>query len=182
MVSATPSGGWLAASPAIPGLGFSITTRLQMAWLDEGLPGSLAPRKRPTTTLSPGLVLRDGQPYMCFGTPGGDQQDQWTVAFLIRHMQGMNLQEAIECPAWHVEHFPTSFWPRPVKLNRLILEDRYTPGTIEELRQAGHDVTVGPAWSEGRISACSQEMLPDGRRLLRAAANPRGMQGYAVGR
>jgi gamma-glutamyltranspeptidase/glutathione hydrolase len=182
MVSATPSGGWLAASPAIPELGFSITTRLQMAWLDDGLPSSLAPRKRPTTTLSPGLVLRDGQPYMCFGTPGGDQQDQWTVAFLIRHMQGMNLQEAIECPAWHIEHFPASFWPRTVKLNKLIVEDRFPAHAIEALRQAGHDVSVGPSWSEGRISACSQEILAGGQRILHAAANPRGMQGYAVGR
>jgi gamma-glutamyltranspeptidase / glutathione hydrolase len=182
MVSATPSGGWLAASPTIPTLGFSITTRLQMAWLDDGLPGSLAPKKRPTTTLSPGLVLRDGQPYMCFGTPGGDQQDQWTVAFLIRHMQGMNLQEAIECPAWHIEHFPASFWPRPVKLNRLILEDRFPSHVIDALRHAGHDVSVGPSWSEGRITACAQEMLSGGQRILRAAANPRGMQGYAVGR
>ncbi|ARP83000.1 gamma-glutamyltransferase [Bordetella genomosp. 8] len=182
MVSATPSGGWLAASPTIPELGFSITTRMQMAWLDDGLAGSLQPRKRPTTTLSPGLALRGGKPYMCFGTPGGDQQDQWTVAFLIRHMQGMNLQEAIDCPAWHIEHFVTSFWPRPVKLNRLILEDRFPPATIEALRAAGHDVTVGPSWSEGRITACTQEMLPGGRRLLKAAANPRGMQGYAVGR
>jgi gamma-glutamyltranspeptidase/glutathione hydrolase len=182
MVSATPSGGWLAASPTIPGLGFSITTRLQMAWLDDGVPAALEPRKRPTTTLSPGLVLRDGQPYMVFGTPGGDQQDQWTVAFLIRHMQGMNMQEAIECPAWHIEHFVTSFWPRPVRLNQLILEDRFPPQLIEALRRAGHEVTVGPSWSEGRISACSQETMPDGKRVLRAAANPRGMQGYAVGR
>jgi gamma-glutamyltranspeptidase/glutathione hydrolase len=182
MISATPSGGWLAASPAIPELGFAVTTRLQMAWLDDDVPANLAPRKRPTTTLSPGLMLRDGKPYMAFGTPGGDQQDQWTVTLLIRHMQGMNLQEAIECPAWHIEHFPGSFWPRYVKLNKLIMEDRFPAETIEALRAAGHDVTVGPSWSEGRISACTMETQPDGRRVLKAAANPRGMQGYAVGR
>ncbi|CAP41587.1 gamma-glutamyltransferase family protein [Bordetella petrii] len=182
MVAATPSGGWLSSSPVIPGLGFSISTRLQMTWLDEGVPGVLTPGKRPSTTLSPGLVLRDGEPYMVFGTPGGDQQDQWATTFLLRHMRGMNLQEAIDCPSWHIDHFPGSFWPRTLKLNRLIIESRFPAEILEQLRVAGHDVQVGGAWSEGRISVCTQEMARGGARLLRAAANPRGMQGYAVGR
>jgi gamma-glutamyltranspeptidase / glutathione hydrolase len=183
MVSATPSGGWLSSSPAIPALGFSLTTRLQMTWLDDGLPGQVQPCKRPSTTLSPSMALRDGEPYMAFGTPGGDQQDQWTVAFLLRHaLHGMNLQEAIEAPAWHVDHFPSSFWPRSVKLNRLSVEARLPEATIAALRAAGHDVVVGLPWSEGRISACTRERDGAGRLVLRAAANPRGMQGYAVGR
>src|SRR3546814_14138199 len=85
MVSATPSGGWLSSSPAVPKLGFSINTRLQMTWLDEGVPGSLRAGMRPNTTLSPGMALRDGQPYMAFGTPGGDQQDPLKLAFFFRH-------------------------------------------------------------------------------------------------
>jgi len=182
MVAATPSGGWLSSSPAIPELGFSINTRLQMTWLEDGLPGTLQPGKRPCTTLSPGLALRDGEPYMVFGTPGGDQQDQWTVAFFLRHAAlGMNLQEAIDAPAWHVDHFPGSFWPRTTVLNRLTLESRFPAETVEALRAAGHDVRVGPAWSEGRVSACTREPAAGGL-LLRAGANPRGMQGYAVGR
>jgi gamma-glutamyltranspeptidase/glutathione hydrolase len=183
MVSATPSGGWLSSSPTIPALGFSLSTRLQMTWLDEGLPGQLQPGKRPCTTLSPSMALRDGQPYMAFGTPGGDQQDQWTVSFLLRHaLHGMNLQEAIDAPAWHVDHFPASFWPRTMTLNRLSVESRLGEGTIAALRAAGHEVRVGAPWSEGRISACTRERDANGRLLLRAAANARGMQGYAVGR
>ncbi|HEY9571776.1 MAG TPA: gamma-glutamyltransferase, partial [Pusillimonas sp.] len=138
---------------------------------------------RPNTTLSPGMALRDGHPYMAFGTPGGDQQDQWTLAFFIRHAaMGMNLQEAIDAPSWHVEHYPSSFWPRTLKTNRLVIESRFPPDTLAKLSEAGHDVVTGGPWSEGRISACTRE--PDGRGglLLRAAANPRGMQGYAVGR
>jgi len=182
MVAATPSGGWLSSSPAVPELGFSITTRLQMTWLDEGLPGTLQPGKRPCTTLSPSLALRDGEPYMVFGTPGGDQQDQWTLAFFLRHAAlGMNLQEAIDAPAWHIDHFPGSFWPRTTVLNRLTLESRFPAETVDALRAAGHDVRVGPAWSEGRVSACTREPAAGGL-LLRAGANPRGMQGYAVGR
>jgi gamma-glutamyltranspeptidase/glutathione hydrolase len=183
MVAATPSGGWLSSSPAIPALGFAINTRLQMSWLDEGLPSSLTPGVPPCTTLSPSLALRDGEPYMVFGTPGGDQQDQWSTAFFLRHaVHGMNLQQAIDAPAWHVDHFPASFWPRATTLNRLTLEARFPQETIDALRAAGHAVQVGPPWSEGRMSACSRERDGQGRLLLRAAANPRGMQGYAVGR
>ncbi len=183
MVAATPSGGWLSSSPAIASLGFALGTRLQMTWLDEGLPNTLAPRVAPCTTLSPSLVLRDGQPSMVFGTPGGDQQDQWQSAFFLRHaIHGMNLQEAIDAPAFHVKHYPASFWPRPVTLNRLSIESRFAPEVLDQLRAWGHDVAVGDAWSESRMSACSRERDGQGRLVLRAAANPRGMQGYAVGR
>ena len=183
MVAATPSGGWLSSSPAIPALGFSINTRLQMTWLDEGLPNTVTPGVPPCTTLSPSLALRDGEPYMVFGTPGGDQQDQWSTAFFLRHaVHGMNLQEAIDAPAWHVDHFPSSFWPRQTILNRLSIESRFDATVMDELRAAGHDVRVGDPWSEGRMSACSRSRDSQGRLVLRAAANPRGMQGYAVGR
>ncbi|MBH1964274.1 MAG: gamma-glutamyltransferase [Comamonadaceae bacterium] len=183
MAAATPSGGWLSSSPTVPALGFAISTRLQMTWMDDGLPNSLTPGVAPCTTLSPSLALRDGEPYMVFGTPGGDQQDQWSPAFFLRHaVHGMNLQEAIDAPAWHVDHFPASFWPRQTRLNQLTLESRFMPSVIDELRRAGHEVKVGPDWSESRMSACSRERDSRGRLLLRAAANPRGMQGYAVGR
>jgi gamma-glutamyltranspeptidase/glutathione hydrolase len=183
MVAATPSGGWLSSSPVIPALGFSLNTRLQMTWLDDGVPGQLKPGKRPCTTLSPGMVLRDGQPYMAFGTPGGDQQDQWTVSFFLRHvLHGMNLQEAIDAPGWHVDHFPASFWPRALRQNRLTVESRLGDTAIEALRAAGHDVVVGDPWSEGRICACTRERNAAGQLILRAGANARGMQGYAVGR
>jgi tripartite-type tricarboxylate transporter receptor subunit TctC len=131
MVAATPSGGWLSSSPTIPALGFALNTRLQMSWLDEGLPGSVEPRVAPCTTLSPSMALRDGEPYMAFGTPGGDQQDQWSVGFFLRHaVHGMNLQQAIDAPAWHVKHAPSSFWPRQTTLNTLTLESRFEPETL----------------------------------------------------
>lgn len=183
MVAATPSGGWLSSSPVISALGFALNTRLQMTWLDEGLPNSLTPGVAPCTTLSPSLALRDGEPYMVFGTPGGDQQDQWSTAFFLRHaVHGMNLQEAIDAPAWHVKHFPSSFWPRQTTLNTLTLESRFSSEAIEQLQASGHAVRVGDPWSEGRMSACSRERDGRGQLVLKAGANPRGMQGYAVGR
>jgi gamma-glutamyltranspeptidase / glutathione hydrolase len=185
MVAATPSGGWLSSSPIIPALGFALNTRLQITWMDEGLPNTVTPRVAPCTTLSPSLALRDGEPFMVFGTPGGDQQDQWSTAFFLRHaVHGMNLQEAIDAPAWHVKHFPSSFWPRQTVFNTLTLESRFSQEALEQLRSAGHHVKVSEDWSasEGRLSACSRERNRRGQLVLRAAANPRGMQGYAVGR
>ena len=84
MVSSTPSGGWLQSSPVIPELGFPLGTRAQMFWLDENHPAALAPGKRPRSTLSPTMALRDGEPHLCWGSPGGDQQDQWSTQFLMR--------------------------------------------------------------------------------------------------
>jgi len=178
MVSATPSGGWLQSSPVIPGLGFCLGTRAQMFTLTPGLASTLAPRRRPRTTLSPSLALRDGQPYLAFGTPGGDQQDQWTLPFFLNHVLfGMNLQEAIDAPAFHTDHFPSSFYPRDSQPRSLAIESRAGETVVAGLRARGHEVSVRPPWSLGRISAVSSS-----GGMLYAAANPRGMQGYAAGR
>ena len=178
MVSSTPSGGWLHSSPTIPELGFCLGTRAQMFWLDEGHPAALAPGKRPRSTLTPTMALRDGEPYLAWGSPGGDQQDQWITQMFLRHVHAnMNLQEAIDAPAWHSEHFPSSFWPRMARPGVMVVEQRVPEATVNELRARGHEVEVGPAWSEGRLTAASRL----GKRR-RAAANPRGMQGYAAGR
>ncbi|MXP63391.1 gamma-glutamyltransferase family protein [Roseomonas sp. M0104] len=179
MVSATPSGGWLQSSPAIPDLGFCLGTRGQMFWLDETLPNGLKPGKRPRTTLSPGMALRDGRPWMAFGTPGGEQQDQWQPIMLLRMLDhGLNIQQAIDAPSFHTEHWPSSFWPRVARPGKVVLEGRYGPAVLEELKARGHKAELGGEWSEGRLSAVRQE--PDGQ--IFAGANPRGMQGYAAGR
>ncbi len=178
MVSATPSGGWLQSSPVVNGLGFPLGTRGQMFWLREGLPNSLAPGKRPRTTLSPSFALKDGKPWMAFGTPGGEQQDQWSLIFFLRMVHhNLNIQQAIDAPSFHAEHWPSSFWPRVARPGKVVLEGRYDTKVLEDLRARGHQAELGPDWSEGRISGAR---LEDG--LMHAGANPRGMQGYAVGR
>jgi gamma-glutamyltranspeptidase / glutathione hydrolase len=179
MISATPSGGWLQSSPVIAALGWPLGTRAQMFWLEEGLPSSLRPGTRPRTTLSPGLALRDGGPWLAWGTPGGDWQEQWALHVFLRHVdRGLNLQEAIDAPEFHTDHVIASFHPRGFAPKSLALEGRFGDDVIEDLRHRAHDVTVMPDWSLGRVTAVARE--PDG--LLKAAANPRGMQGYAVGR
>lgn len=179
MVSATPSGGWLQSSPAIPELGFCLGTRGQMFWLDESLPNGLKPGKRPRTTLSPAMALKDGRPWMSFGTPGGEQQDQWQPILFARMVDhAMTIQQAIDAPSFHTEHWISSFWPRDAKPGKVVIEGRYPEAVATALRDRGHRLEVGGEWSEGRLSAARQEA--DGQ--LFAGANPRGMQGYAVGR
>jgi gamma-glutamyltranspeptidase/glutathione hydrolase len=93
----------------------------------------------------------------------------------------MNLQEAIDAPAWHIDHFPQSFWPRQTTLNRITVESRFPAATIEALRARGHEVRVGDDWSGPHVGLHTRARR-QGRLVLRAGANARGMQGYAVGR
>ncbi|MFD7339075.1 gamma-glutamyltransferase family protein [Streptomyces violascens] len=185
MIAATPSGGWLQSNPVVPELGFPLGTRLQMAWLDEGLPNSLTPGRRPRTTLSPSLALRHGVPTLAFGTPGGDQQDQWQLHFFLavalraEVRGGLDLQGAIDAPNWHNDSFPGSFYPRGMRPGSVTVESRMDGAVLGELRRRGHDVLVGEPWSEGRLCAVARDPRT---KVLSAAANPRGMQGYAVGR
>jgi gamma-glutamyltranspeptidase / glutathione hydrolase len=179
MVSVTPSGGWLQSSPTIPGLGFCLNSRAQMFWLKDGLPTSLAPGKRPRTTLTPSLALHEGRPAMAFGTPGGDQQDQWQLAFFLRHVHhGLNLQEAIDLPLFHTTHFPSSFYPRSRQPGHIMVEETIGAATLNELKARGHEITVAEPWTVGRLTATKR----DANGLLRAAATPRLMQAYAIGR
>nr|WP_206322320.1 gamma-glutamyltransferase [Streptomyces sp. HNM0575] len=185
MISATPSGGWLHSNPVVPELGFPLGTRLQMTWLEHGLPNSLTPGRRPRTTLTPSLALRGGQPVLAFGTPGGDQQDQWQLHFFIaaalrpQVRGGLDLQGAVDAPNWHTDSFPGSFYPRAMRPGSVTMESRTPRSVTDGLRRRGHDVESGPAWSEGRLCAVARD--PE-TGVLSAAANPRGMQGYAVGR
>jgi gamma-glutamyltranspeptidase/glutathione hydrolase len=180
LISATPSGGWLQSSPTIPELGFPLGSRMQMFWLDDGLPASLVPGRRPRTTLSPTLVLREGAPVYAVGTPGGDQQDQWQLVFLLRLLAGgQELQEAIDAPMFHTDSFPSSFYPRDMVPGNLVVEDRLGQDILDGLTARGHDVTKAGPWTLGRLCAVSRD--PE-TGLLGAGANPRANQGYACGR
>jgi len=180
MVSATPSGGWLQSSPVIPGLGMPLNSRAQMFWLDEGLPTSLAPGRRPRTTLSPSMAAkRDGSLDLAFGTPGGDQQDQWQLILFLRLVHGdLNLQEGIDAPLFHTGHFQSSFYPRATNPGHLMVEPAFGDSVIDDLRARGHNVEVAAPWTVGRLTAASRTQ--DG--MLKAAATPRLMQAYAIGR
>ena len=179
MVAATPSGGWIHSSPVIRGLGFPLGTRGQMFYLNSARPNALAPHKRPRATLTPSLVTKDGCPYMVFGTPGGDSQDQWTLQFFLNHVVfGMDIQEAIDAPSVHSVHFPSSFYPREAYPGRIVAEGRIPEVVVRELRARGHQVEVTEDWINGKVLAARY----DGERgIILGGASPRRKIGYAIG-
>ena len=179
MVAATPSGGWLRSSPVISGLGFPLGTRGQMFYLNPQRPNALAPHKRPRATLTPTLVTKKGEPFMVFGTPGGDSQDQWTLQFFLNYVDfDMNLQEALEAPTFYSLHFPSSFYPRPAYPSRVMIEGRIPHKVIADLERRGHEVIVTEGWSHGKVMSIRYDKE---HGIILGGASPNGNIGYALG-
>ncbi len=179
MISATPSGGWIPSSPVIDGLGFPLGTRAQMFFLEPGRPNALQPGKRPRTTLTPSLALKGGRPWMAFGTPGGDQQDQWTLQFLLNVVDfGMDLQAAVDAPTFHTQHFPSSFYPRDAHPGRVGIEARIPEEVRRALADRGHEIVVSDDWAHGRVLGIRYHAETG---LIAGAASPRLETGYCIG-
>ncbi len=179
LVSATPSGGWILTSPAVPELGFPVGTRAQMFSLDAEHPNGLAPGKRPRTTLSPSLALLADGRRLAFGTPGGDQQDQWSLHFFLQLVDfGLpDLQEAIDAPSLHSDHAPSSFYPRWAQPGRVAAEERIDSDVLAALESRGHRIRRSGAWDHGRVTAVARDAA-SGR--FEAAASPRFRLAYAA--
>jgi gamma-glutamyltranspeptidase/glutathione hydrolase len=184
LVAATPSGAWIAGSPVVEGLGFPLTTRVQVFYLEPGHPNALAPGKRPRTTLTPTLVLRRGRPFMAFGTMGLDQQDQWTLQCFLNVVDfGMPLQEAIEAPKFSSRHFPSSIYPHTAEPGVLRVEGRIPYGVRRALQAKGHQVVIQPDWIEGYVVGVQ---VDEERGVVYGGADPRGelatlLPAYAIG-
>ena len=179
-MAATPSGGWIPSSPVIEGLGFPLGTRGQMFYLDVNHANALVPHKRPRTTLTPSLVMKDEQPFMVFGTPGGDCQDQWTLQFFLNFVDfGMGIQEAIDAPNFHTRHFPSSFYPHNAEPGSIVLEGRISESVRSELADRGHQISVAGDWSHGRVLGITFDSKTG---VISAGASPRAQIAYAMGR
>jgi len=177
LVCATPSGAWVPTSPVIPELGFPLGTRAQMFVLDPGHPNALGPGKRPRTTLSPSLALLPDGRRMAFGTPGGDQQDQWALQLFLRVVDfgATDLQEAIDAPMLHSLHMPSSFYPRFAQPGALSAESRLDDGVVADLARRGHRMQRSGPWDQGRLLAVTHA---EGR--FEAAASARFQIAYAA--
>lgn len=180
MISATPSGGWIPTSPVIPELGFPLGTRAQVFSLIEGHPNALAPGKRPRTTLTPSLAFRDGKPWIVFGTPGGDMQDQWTLQFFLNAVDfGMNLQASVDAPSFHTNHFINSFYPKNPGDGTVFVEEGISLDTLRRLQAHGHKIHLLPAHNNGEVCAVA---INPATGLLEGAASSKGSgQAYAAG-
>ncbi len=179
MFAATPSGGWFASSPVISGLGFPLGSRLQVFNLDAEHANALQPGKRPRTTLTPSLVLKNRKPFMVFGTPGGDQQDQWTLQYFLNFVEfNMNMQAAVDAPNFHTSHFPSSFYPHDAQPGSLTVESRISESTISSLQEKGHKVHVAGEWSHGRVVGIR---LDSENGVIYGVASPRMETAYAMG-
>src|SRR5260370_6759442 len=149
MFSATPSGAWLPAVVA-GDTGVLMGQRLQSALTDASSPNVVAPGKRPRITLTPTLVLKNGQPFMVLSTPGGDNQDQALLQVLLNVIEfGMNPQEAVEAPRFDTQHYVSSFDNHEFMAGLLNIESRISAAVISRLGARGHRLKIQSAWDTG---------------------------------
>ena len=138
-------------------------------------PNRIAPFKRPRTTISPSLAVRNDKPWMVFGSMGGDQQDQWQLQFYLNcTLFGMTIQQAIEAPKLSSENFPGFFAPHDRFANRVRVEPRVGVDVLQELENRNHDIEIATDWSEGYLLAASINVDTG---VLEAGCDPRGPKG-----
>lgn len=158
-------------------LGFTLNCRGDYFWLQDGHPNALAPRKRPRSTLTPTMILKDGKPFMAVGSPGGDNQCMRIMQTFLNVVEfGMNVQAAIEAPRTTTKSFPSSVFPHAMSPGHLSVESRIPAGVIKELKRRGHRVQVHGPWSMNATSAIVIDPETD---VLSAGADVRG-DNYAL--
>ena len=142
--------------------------------LDPAHPNRLEPGKRTFHTLIPALLLEDGQPALVYGNMGGEGQPQSQAAVVTRVLDfGYDVQRAIEAPRWL---YGRTWGSQSAALS---VEEDIGPGVAEQLTAMGHDVRVGPAWSD-TMGHAQAIQIDRQRGVLWAAADPRS-DGAAVG-
>ena len=166
-------------APVIPGTGMVMSSRGQQSRLTPGHPAQVAPGKRPRLTPSPALAMKDGKPFMCFGTPGGDVQSQSMLQVFLNVTQfGMQVQQAVEAQRFSSASYPNSFAPHDYFPGRLCIEEDMPNGVIEEMRARGHDVQVLPRLPAQNGAVCA--VMRDPRTGMKhAGADPR-REAYAL--
>ena len=178
----TPSGGWINGAVILADTGIGMSVRGEQFWLDEERAAHLRPRSRPRYTLTPSIVLQDGEPYLAIGTPGGDNQEQTILQTLLNIVEFRdawypNVHDAIEWPRIQTMHHYGSFWPHEIGLNELRVESDIDPAVIEELRRRGHDLTETEPRS---VSGCGTAVLLDPATGARIAAGDPRRDCYAI--
>lgn len=179
MISSSPSGGWIRSNPRVPGIGLQLSTRGQMFYMKDGHPNSLAPGKRPRSTLTPSLTFKDGKPWMAFGTPGGDNQDQWAIQVFLNVAEfGMDIQDALEASSFYSTHFRNSFQPHGADEGYLFHEPLAAP-IVNELIDRGHVMIPLEPYYNGEC--CAVRFNHDNGMIDGGASPKEERQSYAMG-
>ncbi len=172
----TPSGGWIGGSVILGETGIALSVRGEQFWLDETRAAQLRPRSRPRYSLTPSIVLRDGEPFLAIGTPGGDNQEQTILQTFLNIVEFEdkwypNLHEAIVAPRVQTLHYYASFWPHDTGFNRLNAETTVPISVLRDLASRGHEVYQAPALG---LAACATIVMLDPDTQARiAGADPR---------
>jgi gamma-glutamyltranspeptidase / glutathione hydrolase len=179
---ATPSGGWIGGAVILGNTGIGMSVRGEQFWLDKRRAAQLRPRARPRYTLTPSIVLRDGQPFMAIGSPGGDNQEQTILQAFLDVVEFWpdwypNLHEAFEWPRVQTLHFYGSFWPHNTGFNRLNLEANIPDMVYDDLKARGHDVARIRAFG---MNGCATAVLIDPLTGNRIAGADRRRDCYAI--
>jgi gamma-glutamyltranspeptidase/glutathione hydrolase len=154
VVSITPSGGWVPAVVA-GRTGIGMSQRMQSFVLDaaENPFNVLEPGKRPRATLTPGMAMRDGKPFLSFAVQGGDSQDQNLIQFLLNVVEwGMDVQQAAEAPNINSFQMRASFGEHETSPGRMLIQEDTPPWVRDELRRMGYELVDGERTS-GPINA-----------------------------
>ena len=167
---ATPSGGRLNGGCVVPGMGFTLSHRSEIFYLDPTHANALQPGKRPRTTLVCYFVFKDRQPWLTLGCPGGDNQVQADLQLLLNVVEfGMNPQAAVEAARFSSSSFPGSFYPHAYAPGQLNVEAGIPTLVREALALKGHRIKPVPNAGIGAIVT----MLDRETGTRSAGADPR---------
>ena len=178
----TPSGGWIPGAVILGKTGIGMSIRGEQFWLDKTRAAQLRPRSRPRYTLTPGLVLRNGQPFMAIGSPGGDNQEQTVLQAFLDIVEFWpdwypNVHTAFEWPRVQTLHFHGSFWPHNAGLNVLNVESAIPDAVIDDLKARGHNAQKIRPYS---MNGCATVVMVDPATGSRIAGGERRRDCYAI--
>jgi gamma-glutamyltranspeptidase/glutathione hydrolase len=178
----TPSGGWIPGAVILGKTGIGMSIRGEQFWLDKTRAAQLRPRSRPRYTLTPGLVLRNGQPFMAIGSPGGDNQEQTVLQAFLDIVEFWpdwypNVHTAFEWPRVQTLHFHGSFWPHNAGLNVLNVESAIPDAVIDDLKARGHNAQKIRPYS---MNGCATVVMIDPATGSRIAGGERRRDCYAI--
>ncbi len=156
-----------------PATGIGYQNRGAFFRLQQGHANSLAPRKRTLHTLTPGMLLRDGRPWVVHGSMGGEIQPQVFAQVVSAIVDGgVGVATAVGAPRWAAD-VPRHMGPASLT----VLESRYHPEVVDGLRARGHVPRIIDAWSSAMGHAHAIEIIhdgePEGDRTFAAATDPR---------